>query len=162
MLPRCLALAAVLLIAPAALRAQAADSVQHLSAASLRDAVAAVPGQPNRSMYGRLVANRGYTVIALRRTGDGEVEVHSEWDDVMIVQEGGATVLHGGTVEGGRETAPGEQRGGRIGGGTPQALAPGDVVLVPAGTPHQVLVPAGGSVTYLVVKVGRGAGTPPE
>jgi mannose-6-phosphate isomerase-like protein (cupin superfamily) len=107
-------------------------------------------------MVGRLVADRGYTVLALRRTGDGEVEIHSEWDDVILVQAGGATLLHGGTVDGGRETAPGEQRGGRIGGGTRQVIAPGDVVLVPAGTPHQVLVPAGGSVTYLVVKVRRG------
>jgi mannose-6-phosphate isomerase-like protein (cupin superfamily) len=155
-MPRFLPVVILLLLAPAAVRAQGADSVQHLSAAALREAVAPVPGEPNRSMYGRMVADRGYTVIALRRTADGEAEIHSEWDDVIMVQEGGATLLHGGTVDGGRETAPGEQRGGRIGGGTSQALAPGDVVLVPAGTPHQVLVPAGGSATYLVVKVRRG------
>jgi hypothetical protein len=77
---------------------------------------------------------------------------------VIIIQEGTATLLHGGAVEGGRETAPGERRGGRIDGGTRQVLAPGDVALVPAGTPHQVLVPAGGSIRYLVVKVPRGAG----
>lgn len=156
-MPRCPPLVILLLVAPATTRAQGADSVQHVSAAALREAVAPVPGEPNRSMYGRMVADRGYTVIALRRTADGEAEIHSEWDDVIMVQEGGATLLHGGAVEGGRETAPGERRDGRSGGGTSQALAPGDVVLVPAGTPHQVLVPAGGSVTYLVVKVRRGA-----
>lgn len=161
-MPRFLPLVVLLLLAPVAARAQGVDSVQHLSAAALREAVAPVPGEPDRSMVGRMVADRGYTVIALRRTADGEAEIHSEWDDVIMVQEGGATLLHGGTVEGGRETAPGERRGGRIGGGTSQVLAPGDVVLVPAGTPHQVRVPAGGSVTYLVVKVRRGTASPPE
>lgn len=156
-MPRFLPLVVLLLLAPAGVRAQGVDSVQHLSAAALREAVAAIPGEPNRSIHGRMVADQGYTVIALRRTGDGEAEIHSEWDDVIMVQEGGATLLHGGRVEGGRETAPGERRGGRIGGGTSQVLASGDVVLVPAGTPHQVLVPAGGSVTYPVVKVRRGA-----
>jgi hypothetical protein len=81
---------------------------------------------------------------------------------VILVREGTATLLHGGSVEGGRETEPGERRGGRIGGETPQVLAPGDVALVPAGTPHQVLVPPGRAVTYLVVKVRRGAGAPPN
>lgn len=80
----------------------------------------------------------------------------------MTVQEGTATLLHGGRVDGGRETAPGERRGGRITGGTRQVLAPGDVALIPAGTPHQVLVPATGSIRYLVTKVRRGAAAPPE
>jgi mannose-6-phosphate isomerase-like protein (cupin superfamily) len=160
-MPRYLIVIAVLLL-PAAARAQAADSVLHLSAEALRAAVGAAPGEPERSMAGRIVADRGYTVIALRRTADGEAEIHSEWDDVIVVQEGTATLLHGGTVEGGRETAAGERRGGRIAGGTRQVLAPGDVVLVPAGTPHQVLVPAAGAVRYLVVKVRRGATPPPE
>jgi mannose-6-phosphate isomerase-like protein (cupin superfamily) len=161
-MPRHLVLACMLLLAPAAARAQAADSVQHLSADALRTAVAAVPGEADRSLYVRMVADRGYTVLAIRRTGDGEAEIHSEWDDVMTVQEGTATLLHGGRVQGGRETAPGELRGGRIDGGTRQVLAPGDVAVIPAGTPHQVLVPAGGSIRYLVTKVRRAGGSPPE
>lgn len=161
-MPRCLPLLALLLLAPAAARAQAADSVQHLSAAALREAVARVPGEPVRTMAGRIVADRGYTVIALRRTADGEAEIHSEWDDVIMVQEGTATLLHGGTAAGGRETGPGERRGGRIDGGTRQVLAPGDVALVPAGTPHQVIVPADGSISYLVVKVRRGGAASPD
>jgi mannose-6-phosphate isomerase-like protein (cupin superfamily) len=159
---RSLTIAALLLVTPASAGAQAADSVQHLSAAALRQAVAATQGEQERSLYVRMVAERAYTVLALRRTADGEAETHSEWDDVIVVQEGGATLLHGGTVDGGRDTAPGERRGGRIQGGARQVLAPGDVALVPAGTPHQVLVPAGGSVTYLVVKVRNGSGAPPE
>jgi quercetin dioxygenase-like cupin family protein len=58
----------------------------------------------------------------------------------------------GGRVQGNRETAPDEWRGGTIEGGRTYELAPGDVVWIPAGVPHQVLVPAGGSFDYLVVK----------
>lgn len=161
-MPRVLPLLVLLSIAPVAARAQEVDSVQHVSAAALREAVAPAPGEAERAMVGRLVADRGYTVLALRRTADGEAEIHADWDDVIVVQEGGATLLHGGTVKGGRETAPGERRGGRIDGGTLQPLAPGDLVLVPAGTPHQVLVPAGRSVSYLVVKVQRVPPSVPE
>ncbi|HEX2076601.1 MAG TPA: hypothetical protein VHG08_02800 [Longimicrobium sp.] len=154
-----LLLCAALFAAPAA-HAQAADSVRHLPAATLRDAVAAAPGESGRALYARMMVDAGtYTVIALRRTGDGEAEVHAEWDDVMLMQDGAATLLTGSDVRGARQTAPGELRGGEIVNGTRRALAAGDVVTVPAGVPHQILVGPGQSITYLVVKV-RNAGAP--
>ena len=152
---------AALLAAPT-LHAQAADSVRHLPAAALAEAITAAPGAQAGPMQARMVVDAGaYTVIALRRTADGEAEVHAEWDDVMMIQDGAATLLSGGEISGARQTAPGELRGGRIDGGTRRTLAPGDVVTVPAGVPHQMLVGAGESITYLVVKVRR-AGAPPE
>ena len=153
---RHLALVFAALLAAPALQAQAADSVRHLPAATLREAVAAAPGEQPRALNARMVADEGtYTVIALRRTADGEAEVHAEWDDVMLIQEGAATLLSGGEVAGGRQTAPGELRGGQINGGARRELRAGDVVTVPAGVPHQILVGAGASITYLVVKVRR-------
>jgi hypothetical protein len=71
------------------------------------------------------------------------------------VHAGSAIVLHGGTVVGGRETAPGEIRGGRINGSTQQPVLPGDVLVIPAGTPHQVVVAPGEWITYLVVKAAK-------
>ena len=116
-MPRYLALVCAALFAAPAVHAQAADSVRHLPAASLREAVAAAPGEQAHALYARMVVDAGaYTVIALRRTADGEAEVHAEWDDVMMIQEGAATLLSGGRVSGGRQTAPGEMRGGRIAG----------------------------------------------
>ena len=44
-------------------------------------------------------------------------------------------------------------RGASVKGGTRQELKAGDVVHIPAGTPHQMLVAAGNTVTYFVVKV---------
>jgi mannose-6-phosphate isomerase-like protein (cupin superfamily) len=91
------------------------------------------------------------------------VEVHAGLDDVMMVESGSATLLVGGTVTGARQTAPGEQRGGSIDGGATQPLAPGDVMVIPTGVPHQVVVPQGGSVTYVVVKIPPAApSTPPR
>jgi mannose-6-phosphate isomerase-like protein (cupin superfamily) len=87
------------------------------------------------------------------RQGDGEAELHETQADIFVVQEGKATLVVGGRVVDGRNTAPGEIRGPSIEGGEKHPLAPGDVVNIPARTPHQVLVPEGGQFTYLVIKV---------
>lgn len=155
-MPRHLLLLCTILLSAPAARAQAADSVRHLPAATLRGAVAATPGQEGRALYARMMADAGsYTVIAIRRTADGEAEVHAQWDDVMLIQEGAATLLTGSTLRDARQTAPGELRGGEIVDGIRRPVAAGDVVTVPAGVPHQVLVGPGQFVTYLVVKVRR-------
>ncbi|HYR09240.1 MAG TPA: hypothetical protein VEQ60_15760 [Longimicrobium sp.] len=155
-MPRHLALVFAALFAASAVQAQAADSVRHLPAAALREALTTAPGEPARALNARMVVDAGaYTIIALHRAGDGEAEVHAEWDDVMMIQDGAATLLSGGEVSGARQTAPGELRGGQISGGTRRELGPGDVVTIRAGVPHQMLVGPGQSITYLVVKVRR-------
>ncbi|MDB5694007.1 MAG: hypothetical protein JWO81_3070 [Alphaproteobacteria bacterium] len=93
--------------------------------------------------------------LIVRRDGPGEVEVHALLNDVIVVQAGTATLLAGGRVEGGRETAPNERRGGTIAGGRSQALHPGDLVWIPAGIPHQMILKRGGSFTYVAVKTDK-------
>jgi len=34
-------------------------------------------------------------------------------------------------------------------------LAPGDVVEIPPGVPHQYFIEKGGQITYLLIKVGK-------
>jgi quercetin dioxygenase-like cupin family protein len=46
-------------------------------------------------------------------------------------------------------------RGSAITGGTETELAPGDFVIIPAGTPHQMKLAAGKQFAYLVMKVGQ-------
>jgi mannose-6-phosphate isomerase-like protein (cupin superfamily) len=87
------------------------------------------------------------------REKDGVVEVHESKDDVMIVQSGEATFVYGGRGIGMHASAPGEQQGERIEGGTSIHLGPGDVITVPAGVPHQYFVPKGGQITYTLVKI---------
>jgi mannose-6-phosphate isomerase-like protein (cupin superfamily) len=92
------------------------------------------------------------TMIA-HREGDGEAELHETQADVFFVQSGEATLIVGGEVESSRTTAPNEVRGPSIKGGTRHALAPGDVVHIPARIAHQLLIAPGKEFTYFVVKV---------
>jgi mannose-6-phosphate isomerase-like protein (cupin superfamily) len=90
--------------------------------------------------------------LAAHRDADGQVEVHTRLNDEFVVLSGHATVLVGGRVEGNKETAPGEWRGGKISGAKSYAMGPGDVLWIPAGAPHQSLVPKGGDFRYLAFK----------
>ena len=53
----------------------------------------------------------------------------------------------------GKTTAPGEIRAETATGAEKKTLAPGDILNIPAGMPHQFLVPAGKQVTYFAMKV---------
>jgi mannose-6-phosphate isomerase-like protein (cupin superfamily) len=120
-----------------------AHEVTELDAA--RVAAAFAKGAP-------LVENDLYKVHASRRDAAGEAEVHERDTDILYVLEGEARFVTGGRVVGGRETALDEIRGPRIEGGTTRTLSPGEVVVVPSGTPHWFeSVP--GPFVYYVVKV---------
>jgi glc operon protein GlcG len=92
-----------------------------------------------------------YMVHTSRRDKAGVAEVHTKDADIIYVQEGSATFVTGGTVVEAKETAPDEIRGTEIQGGETRTIAKGDVLIVPAGTPHWFKeVPA--PMTYYVVK----------
>ncbi len=92
-----------------------------------------------------------YMVHASHRDKAGVVEVHEQDADIIYVLEGSATVVTGGEVIGGKTIAPGEIRGTDIKGGETRTISKGDVVIVPAGTPHWFKeVP--GPINYYVVK----------
>lgn len=91
------------------------------------------------------------------RSRNGEVEVHEKWADLFCVLAGAATLVTGGTVVGARLIAPGETRGNSIEGGTRQELRPGELVHIPAGTPHQFLVSGEKTITCFVMKIQESA-----
>lgn len=107
--------------------AKAAADATRFDAARVRAAFA--KGEP-------LVETGAWKIHASRREAPGQAEVHVRDTDLIYVLEGGATFVTGGSVVDGRETAPGEIRGASIAGGETHELAPGDVVVVPNGTPH--------------------------
>jgi len=84
---------------------------------------------------GQIVGDKGFTMLANRR-GAGEVEVHEKTNHIFIVTEGKATFVTGGTLVNPRQTAPGQTRAASVDGGTIYHLEKGDVITVPAGTPH--------------------------
>jgi glc operon protein GlcG len=92
-----------------------------------------------------------YMVHASRREKAGQAEVHTKDADIIYVLDGTATFVTGGMVVEAKTTAPDEIRGREITGGETRRISKGDVIIVPAGTPHwfkEVAAP----FTYYVVK----------
>ena len=101
---------------------------------------------------GSLFKADDFTVSCTHRDKPGQVEVHEKETDVIHIIDGEATVVTGGTIVGGKTIAPNQIRGASINGGATQHMVKGDVLVVPAGTPHWFKeVPK--SVSYYVVKV---------
>jgi uncharacterized protein GlcG (DUF336 family)/mannose-6-phosphate isomerase-like protein (cupin superfamily) len=92
-----------------------------------------------------------YMVHASRREAPGVAEVHGKDADIIYVLEGEATLVTGGTVIEPKTVAPDEIRGKEILGGDSRVIAKGDVIIVPAGTPHWFKA-VKGPVLYYVVK----------
>ena len=95
---------------------------------------------------------RNYMVHASRRDGAGQAEVHVKDTDIIYMLDGSTTFVTGGTVVGGKTTAPDEIRGTSVEHGDTRRLGKGDVIIVPNGTPHW-FKQVDGPVLYYVVKV---------
>lgn len=102
----------------------------------------------------RLADNDSYKISAGRRVMAGIAELHDYDTDIFHVQAGEATFVTGGTIVEGKSTGPGETRGTSITGGTTHQLVKGDMIVIPAGTPHQ-FTGVSGTFLYLVIKVTR-------
>ncbi len=97
-------------------------------------------------------AGRNYMVHASRREAPGMAEVHTLDTDIIYVLDGTATFITGGTVAEPKTTAPNEIRGKSIQNGETRRLVKGDVIIVPANTPHW-FVETTKPFLYYVVKV---------
>ena len=92
-----------------------------------------------------------YQVNTSRREAPGGAEIHAKYADIVYVLQGTATFVTGGKAVGAKTIAPDETVGSEIAGGDSHKLNKGDVIIVPAGTPHwfkEVTNP----FLYLVVK----------
>jgi len=98
------------------------------------------------------VPEKNYRVAVYHRDKGGEVEIHKKDTDVFYILEGSATFVTGGTITGGKETAPDEVRVATMEGGVARQIGKGDVIVVPANVTHwykEVQQP----ITYFGVKV---------
>jgi mannose-6-phosphate isomerase-like protein (cupin superfamily) len=109
--------------------------------------------QPSGSV-GTIMASYGNLGLMFSvRTANGVGELHQHFDDLMIVEQGSATLVTGGSLVDPKPGANGEIRGASVQGGTSKTIGVGDVVIVPAGVPHQLLIPPGTVYTSLVAKI---------
>jgi len=101
---------------------------------------------------GQIIGDKGLVMLANRR-GAGEVEVHEKTNHVFIVTEGEATFVTGGTLVEPRQTAPGQTRAKDVRGGTTYHLSKGDVITVPAKTPHWFKEVSTGTIAYYAINL---------
>ena len=109
-----------------------------LTAASAPTIVTYVPHEKvsaTMAKGGAIIEDQGLRVLAQRR-GAGEVEVHEKTNHVFIIVEGEATFVTGGSLVGAKQTAPDQVRAASVQGGQTYHLTKGDVITIPAKTPH--------------------------
>ena len=99
-----------------------------------------------------LAAFSNHAVLLTHREASGEAEIHDTKVDVFFVVAGTATLEVGGEVVNPKKKGP-ETLGSSIRGGMKKPLAAGDVVHIPAKTPHQLLIAPGAKFTYIILKV---------
>lgn len=87
------------------------------------------------------------------RTKSGGAEVHAHFDDIFYVTRGRATLVTGGSLIDAKTGPDGESNGSGIQRGQSRVIAKGDIVNIPAGTPHQLKVAPGDTYAAVVIKV---------
>ena len=87
------------------------------------------------------------------RTASGGAEVHAHYDDIFFVTEGKATLVTGGNVIHGKTDSEGETKGSSIQNGKSEMIGKGDVVHIPAGMPHRLILAPGSAYSSIVIKV---------
>jgi mannose-6-phosphate isomerase-like protein (cupin superfamily) len=131
------------------------DRAELIHPEDLHSNLARVLGQAKTAGHATvLLAGSGNVALKLSvLTQSGKAEVHAHMDDVMIVQQGSATLITGGVLSARGEQSNGGIKRTEIQHGFAQKIAAGDVILIPAGVPHRFLIAPGTTCTYLVAKV---------
>jgi mannose-6-phosphate isomerase-like protein (cupin superfamily) len=118
------------------------------SAAEIKD----LPPIGDKLATVRKIEGGSHMILSARRVGAGEVENHMTQDTFYVVREGHGNVVLGTKVDGDHERAPNERAGGTIVGGHTYSMSAGDILWIPAGVAHQVIVPKGESFSFVVFR----------
>ncbi|MBB3694569.1 cupin domain-containing protein [Sphingomonas sp. BK580] len=119
--------------------ASASGTTEVASGAAVRAQVAAMLAEmrPDQGFLWRPLVRDGARVAAIEVwKKPGRPAVHPTEAEYATVLEGAGTLVSGGTLVAPLTRPNGMIEGERIAGGTTRALAPGDVLLIPAGVPH--------------------------
>jgi len=95
---------------------------------------------------------------SVRRTSFGKsgiAEIHENGADVFCMLTGEAEFIVGGEIVDPTTTNPGEIRGPRISGGITKKVVTGDMIIIPPGTAHQIMVAPGKRISFMVAKFAR-------
>lgn len=95
----------------------------------------------------------GHSVYLVLRGKTGTAEIHETESDVQISVRGRATSVIGGQLLNPEHLPRKQIRGSSIQDGLERALAPGDIMHIPPGLPHQLLIDASVPYMYLLIKI---------
>jgi len=127
--------------------AQTPAPAVYKTGAELTAGLKAAPASPD--MATSAVENSDhYRINVVRRTKPAGAIAHPDGTEVHHIIEGAGTLVTGGTIV--RSTS-GRGGGATIDGGQTRRVAKGDVILIPAGTPHWYK-DLEGTITYLEVR----------
>lgn len=141
------AIVSAVLITASAIGAPASHEEIFVSAGELASKVQS----PSHEVAFEIPGVTGRQVLMIRRDETGDAEVHTQLDDTLMIERGTAKFRVGGTITGNHQIGPNEWRGGTITGWREYTVSAGDLLLIPAGVPHQAVVTSG-TVLYLAIK----------
>lgn len=124
---------------PSAASPSASGQAQVASGTAVSAQVAAMLAEmkPDQGFLWRPLVSDGPRVAAIEIwKKPGRPAVHPTEAEYVVVLDGAGTFVSGGTLVEPVTRREGLVEGARIAGGTTRTLAPGDVLLVPAGVPH--------------------------
>ena len=81
----------------------------------------------------------------------GPAALHDTENELMVVIEGAGTITMGGQMVNPTRPNPTNQSAAAIGGGTDTAVAKGDFIMVPHGTPHQITAVPGAPLVLMTL-----------
>ncbi len=108
----------------------------------------------DKSLVWETVGNYdGHSVYLVLRGKTGTAEIHETESDVQISVRGRATSVIGGKLLDPEHLPRKQIRGSAIQGGIERELAPGDLMHIPPGAPHQLLIDEAEPYMYLLIKI---------
>ena len=137
----------------AALAFSAPADVEIFSAQDLQKMAESMEVKGSSYADRNLARYKDHYLLLVKREESGSSEVHEHEADIFVVENGQGTLLSGGTLVKPHTIKTGEIRGAGIAGGVQRSVSAGDIIHIPAGTPHQLLLEKGKPFTYFVVKV---------
>lgn len=95
------------------------------------------------------------------RTALAPAALHEKDAEMMYVLQGTGVITTGGKLVGEKRTNAANMTGSSIDGGTSHNVSPGDVIIIPQNTPHQVNPTGGAPIVLMTFHVPRPAGNWP-
>ena len=135
--------------------AQSGSNAQVFSGQKVTSQLAALAQSAKSSGSGGAMLGdyKSHAIELSVRTSSGGAEIHAHYDDIIVVTGGRATLVTGGSVVNSKTNGAGETKGSSIQDGKSQTIVKGDIVHIPAATPHQLILAPGDVYSAIVIKV---------